>query len=237
MRIVVNGAFGRMGRAVARLAADDGRFELVGGADRETSGLLPCPIVPLSGLRRLLAGADVLIDFSSPEACLAAAAAAAAARKPAVLGTTGLSPAQRRRLAALARRIPLLHAPNMSPGMNLLFHLSALAAAALPGYDAALSETHHALKKDAPSGSALRIVEAVRAARGRGPAVPAVSLRVGDVVGEHTLTLAGPGERLELTHRAHSREVFARGALCAALWLRERRPGFYSMADALGLVK
>jgi len=107
---------------------------------------------------------------------------------------------------------------------------------ALPGYDAAISESHHALKKDAPSGSAKRLAEAVRDARKGGAPVPTVSLRAGGIVGDHTFFLAGPGERLELTHRADSRDVFARGALDAALWLRGRRPGFYTVRDMLSVV-
>jgi 4-hydroxy-tetrahydrodipicolinate reductase len=228
-RIILCGAAGRMGRAVASAAEKDARFSIAAGVD--SSGAFETP----ERLPELLKGADVLVDFSAAAPALGFIEAAAAAGVPAVSGTTGFDAKQKARIAELSARIPILVAPNMSLGMNLLFHLAARAAAALPGYDAAVAETHHSFKKDAPSGSALRIAETVRSARKDGKTVPTASLRVGDVVGEHTLTLAGPGERLELTHRAHSREVFAQGALAAALWLRGRAPGLYSMMDVLGL--
>ena len=223
-RIVVCGASGRMGARVAALAAEDARFALAGCVGRGNASDLP----------GLLASADALVDFSSPAASLSFAAAAASARRAAVIGTTGFSKAQLARLKALSKRAPILVSPNFSPGVNLLFRLAAEAARRLPGHDARIVESHHKAKKDAPSGTALRLARAVSEARG-GAAVPAVSLRLGDVVGEHTLTLAGPFERLELTHRAHSRDLFARGALDAALWLKGHRPGLYDMGDALGL--
>lgn len=224
LRLVVSGADGRMGRAVWELARADARFSPVAGLGRGNA----------SGAAEALRRADALVDFTSAEGALAFGAKAAAAGVPMATGSTGFTAAQKRRLASFARRVPLLAAPNMSPGMNLLFALAERAAAALPGWDAGISETHHAGKKDAPSGSALRIAEAVAAARG-GRAPQVRSLRLGDVVGEHSLTLAGPEETLELVHRARSRAVFARGALEAALWLRGRRPGLYSMRDVLGI--
>ncbi|TBR24216.1 4-hydroxy-tetrahydrodipicolinate reductase [bacterium] len=218
LRLVLSGAGGRMGRAVAAAAASDRRVRVVAGVGRATSP---------AELSAAVAGADVLVDFSLPAASLTFARAAARALVPVVSGTTGLSPAQTSALKALAKAVPVFWAPNMSPGMNLLFELAARAARALPGYDAAVVDVHHAAKKDAPSGTAKRL----QAALGRPSSV--VSLRVGDVAGDHTVFLAGPGERLELVHRAHSREVFARGALAAALWTARRRPGFYGMADLL----
>lgn len=221
LRVAVSGPGGRMGRAVAAAAAAEPRVRLVGGVGRSS---------PPDALPALLRGADVLVDFTLPAPSLAFAREAARARIPFVSGTTGFSPKQAAALRALGRRIPVFWSPNMSPGMNLLFELAARAAAALPGYDAAVVDVHHNKKKDAPSGTAKRLQAAL--ARPGSPA-PAVSLRVGDVAGDHTVFLAGPGERLELTHRAHSREVFARGALQAALWTAGRRPGFYGMADLL----
>ncbi|MBI5243946.1 MAG: 4-hydroxy-tetrahydrodipicolinate reductase [Elusimicrobia bacterium] len=229
IRIVLCGANGRMGRAVAAAVEKDGRFSIAAGVDR--SGAFASP----ERLPELLKTADVLVDFSSAGPALSFIEAAAAAGVPAVSGTTGFDESRRKCLETLSGRIPLLVAANMSLGMNLLYHLAARAAAALPSYDAAVSETHHALKKDSPSGSALRLIDAVKAARRDGRPVGAASLRVGDVVGDHTLVLAGPGERIELTHRAQSREVFARGALEAALWIRGRKAGLYSMADVLDI--
>lgn len=219
LRILISGSGGRMGRAVAAAAQGDKRLRVVGGVGRTSSA---------SQLAAALSASDVLIDFSLPAPALAFARAAAKAERPVVSGTTGLSPSQEKALRALSKKVPVFWSPNMSPGMNLLFELAARAAAALPGYDAAVLDVHHAAKKDAPSGTAKRL----QAALGRPSAV--VSLRIGDVAGDHVLTLAGPGERLELAHRAHSREVFARGALRAALWISKRRPGFYGMKDLLG---
>lgn len=210
-----------MGRAVAAAAEGDRRFALVARVGRSTSG---------AGLAAALAAADVVVDFSLPGPSLAFARAAARAGVAFVSGTTGFSSAQSAALRALGRRVPVFWAPNMSPGMNLLFELAARAAAALPGYDAAVLDVHHAAKKDAPSGTAKRLQSALLRP---GRPAPAVSLRVGDVAGDHVVFLAGPGERLELAHRAHSREVFARGALQAAAWTARRRPGFYGMADLL----
>lgn len=218
-RLVIGGATGRTGSRVAALARADSRFVVALAASRAEEALLP----------EALAGADALIDFSVPESAVLHAEAAARRAKPAVIGVTGFSPLQTRRLKALSRRAPILVSPNMSPGANLLISLAPLAAAALPGYSASIRETHHRLKRDKPSGTALRLAEAA------GRRVPITSRRVGDVVGEHTLILAGPGEILEMGHRARSRDVFAVGALRAALWLGTRGPGWYSMADVLGL--
>lgn len=234
LRLIVCGANGRMGRRVLELAAGDARFELVAGVDLVRDGAGAVPLLSPEDLPLHVPRADALVDFSEPSGSLGFAQAAARGRKPIVIGTTGFSAAQAARLKALARRTPVFLSPNFSLGMNLLFHLARIAAAALPGYDAGVSETHHALKKDAPSGSALRLAEAVRRARPRAP-VPVVSLRLGTVVGDHALSLAGPNERLELTHRAESRDAFVRGALQAALWVRGRRPGLYDMQEMLGL--
>lgn len=222
LRLAVCGAGGRMGRSVRALAEADPGFSVAALAGRR----FPLTLAALRGV-------DVAVDFSVPDASLRFAKTAARARVPLVTGTTGFSPAQERLLKAYARRIPLLKAPNMSPGMSLLFDLARRAASALPAYDAVVLEAHHSAKKDAPSGSALKLMDAARGGRRR--PVPALSVRAGGIVGDHTLLLAGPEERLELTHRAQSRDVFARGALAAARWLVGRRPGLYSMTDVLGL--
>jgi 4-hydroxy-tetrahydrodipicolinate reductase len=224
IRLAVLGATGRMGRSIIDLARQDKRFALYGQISRRNR----------RDLAETLAQSDVAIDFSLPAATLGFAKAAVAAHVPLVIGTTGLKSAQTKSLKALARRSPILLAPNMSPGMNLLFALAQRAAAALPGYDAIISETHHTRKIDAPSGSAKRLASSVSEARGGGK-VATVSLRAGEVIGDHTLTLAGPDERLELTHRAQDRTLFVRGALDAALWLRKKRRGFFTMQDVLGL--
>lgn len=205
LNILVCGASGKMGIRVRALAEADKRFSVVLHPD----------------------AADVFVDFTSAEGCVRYAEAAAKAKMPFVTGSTGLSPAQSKTLQALARKIPIFHSPNFSPGVHVLTKLAAQAARSLPSWDRALVDVHHKAKKDAPSGTAKRLAAAAGGAQ-------IVSLRTGDVVGDHTLTFAGPMERLELTHRAHSRDVFARGALEAALWLRGKRPGLYGMEDAWG---
>lgn len=220
LRLVVTGATGKMGAMVAELAAKDAdaRFEVVAALSR--SG---------PDIEEALGGADVVVDFSAPEASVEYARAAAAARKAAVIGTTGLSNAQKSALAAAARRAPVFYAANFSAGVAVLARLAKEAVQRLPKWEKAIVETHHSQKKDAPSGTALRLAEAA------GGGVPIASQRVGDVVGDHTLTLAGPFERLELTHRAHARSVFAKGALEAAAWTFGKKPGLYGMDDLLGL--
>jgi 4-hydroxy-tetrahydrodipicolinate reductase len=214
-----------MGSQVAALADADPRFVVAGRLERRTSD---------AQLAAALKDADAAVDFSTPEASLRFSAAAAKAGRALIVGTTGFSPAQRARLEKSALRVPLFVAPNFSLGVNLLYRLAAQAARALKGYEAGIFELHHSAKRDAPSGTALSLAAAVEQARGDGRRVPAVSQRLGDAVGEHTLTLAGPFERLELTHRAHSRALFARGALEAALWVARKKPGLYGMDDLLG---
>jgi len=151
-----------------------------------------------------------------------------------VCGVTGLSDELMNQLRAAGNEIPVLHSPNMAVGMNLMFHLSALTAKALPDYVRHIEEIHHAAKKDTPSGTALRLRDSIENATGEDTEITA--LRMGDVVGEHRVIFGGPGERLEITHRADSRTVFAIGALRAVAWVLEHRSaGFYAMRDVLGL--
>lgn len=238
LSIIICGAAGRMGSQVAALAAADPRFELAAcvfharmGDSRGAAAVRP------DDFPRLLAKADAAIDFSAPQACARFAAWAAGAGKPIVIGTTGFSPAQLSRLKSCARHAPVFLAPNFSPAVALMLSLCREAAKRLKDFEASISEVHHSLKRDSPSGTALAIARAVQEGRADSAPVPAVSRRIGDIVGEHTLTLAGPFEKLELTHRAHSRALFARGALEAALWLRGKKAGLYDMADLLGLAR
>jgi 4-hydroxy-tetrahydrodipicolinate reductase len=201
-----------------------------------------------------IAAERLLVEFSTPEATLEHLRLVGTAGGRAVIGTTGFSPAQREEIAGLARRAAILLSPNMSVAVNLAFKLLATMARALGDeYDVEITEIHHRFKKDAPSGTAARMAEVVAEALGRDLGQVAVhgrqglpgersakeigilSLRSGDVVGEHTVSFGTLGERLELTHRAHSRDTFARGALRAARWMARRPPGLYSMQDVLGL--
>lgn len=234
-RIGIVGARGRMGQAVAAVLAEHGAT-LAGGVDAG------------GDVNALAAAADVLIDFSVPEALAATLAAARSHRSAIVVGTTGLQQAGHQAIDAAARDIAILQTGNTSLGVTLLSVLVERAAAALPDWDVELVEMHHRLKRDAPSGTALLLGEA--AARGRGRAMAAetdrdrvrqegaigfASLRGGTVVGDHSVILAGPHERLALGHVAEDRSLFAHGAVRAALWLRDRPIGRYHMRDVLDL--
>jgi 4-hydroxy-tetrahydrodipicolinate reductase len=266
MDIGVLGCAGRMGRAVIAeiLASRDCR--LAGGIEPAghpalgqdlgvLAGTAPTGTLATSDVRALLEQADVVIEFSAPEASARHAELTAAAGTGHVIGTTGLSGEQAARLTAAAARAPIVWAANMSLGINLLVALAEQVARALgpEAFDVEIVEMHHRHKVDAPSGTALALGEAV--ARGRGVrlaeaamrgrdgltaerpegAIGFAALRGGDVVGDHTVLFAGAGERLELTHRATDRRIYARGALHAARWLHGRPPGLYRMADVLGL--
>jgi 4-hydroxy-tetrahydrodipicolinate reductase len=263
--VVVAGAAGRMGsRLVACLTeADDlrlvGALEAPGqpaiGRDAgEVAGIGTRGVPIASDAAAAITGGRLLIEFSIPEASLAHLRLVEAAGARAVIGTTGFSRAQREEIATLGRRAAILLAPNMSVAVTLAFSLLATMARALgDDYDIEIVETHHRFKKDAPSGTALRMGEVIAEALGRDLSSVAVygrqghpgertrreiavmSLRSGDVVGEHTVSFGTLGERIELTHRAHSRDTFARGAMRAARWLADRPPGLYSMQDVLGL--
>ena len=230
LRVLVCGAAGRMGRAVRAEIETSAAFSLAGWVDSR-----PGPGIETPGaFGSLLAGADAAVDFSTPEAACAYAAVCARLRRPFVTGTTGFSGKQAAALRAAGRKTAVFSSPNMSPAVNLTFALAAAAAKRLKDFDIHISEVHHAAKRDAPSGTALRYAERIAQARGGKP--PAItSVRAGDIVGEHTVLYAGPHERIELTHRAHSRALFAAGALRAAAWLAGRKPGVYDYFDLLEL--
>ena len=232
LRLLIHGASGRMGQALLRLCAEaPGRVTVAGAVSRKPQqrvidGVPQFGAVELNGVPAF----DVLVDFSLPDAFDAALALCVARKAGFVSGTTGLSDAQRAALAAAAGSIPVLWASNFSLGVAVLVDAVERAARALPGWDCDIVEAHHAGKRDAPSGTALTLGDAVAA----GGATPRhASLRAGDIVGEHTVQFSGRGERLEFIHRAASRDVFAHGALQAARWLSGRAPGQYRMADLL----
>jgi len=263
--VVVAGAAGRMGNRLVALLQEDKELRLVGaleapghpalGRDAGEAAGVGRLTVPITADAEAVLGKDrILIEFSVPEASLAHARLAARQGGRAVIGTTGFTPAQREELAAIGRSIAILVAPNMSVGVNVAFRILADMARMLgDDYDVEIVETHHRFKKDAPSGTALRMAEVVAEALGRDLAKTAVydrhdklaersrkeigmaALRSGDVVGEHTVSFGALGERLELTHRAQSRDNFARGALRAARFIATATPGLYSMQDVLGL--
>ena len=253
VRAALIGVTGRMGEALVRAAPAFPRLSITAAVASPTSlslgrdagevagvGCLHVPII--SDLARALAEADVAIDFSSAAATRTNLAACRAARKPLLIGTTGFAAELDGAFAAAARDIPLLVAANTSLGVTLLLELVRIAARALPpAFDIHILDTHHRSKPDAPSGTALALGAAAREARQaarhgahREGDVGFASVRAGDIVGEHTVLFAGPGEALSLTHRATDRGIFARGALAAALWLQSQPPGRYTMRDLLG---
>ncbi len=225
LRLAVCGATGRTGSRVAALAALDPRFRLVERVDSARA----------KAFENEVSGCDVVVDFSVPDASVRFAAACGRAGVPVVIGTTGLTDVQKAQVARAASKTPVFLAPNFSRGVTLLLHLAREAARLAPDLDPAIVETHHKTKKDAPSGTALRLAQAVMEGRRAKDAVPTSSLRLGGVVGDHALTFAGPHETLELTHRAQSRDLFAAGALDAALWVAKKKPGLYDMLDLMGL--
>jgi 4-hydroxy-tetrahydrodipicolinate reductase len=228
IRLAIVGAAGRMGARICDLARDDPRFEVVARIDVRGDG---------DTVRRLDVSCDVVIDFSSDEGARGAVAMALEQHAALLVCTTGLSAQTLSAIEVASRSIPVIVAANTSAGAAVTNHLAAEAAGLLgPAYHCDIIEFHHAAKRDAPSGTALRIADAMR--RRTGVALPLErihSVRAGDVVGEHTVEFAGPGERLRITHTATSRDLFARGAINAAAWLGGRPPGRYTIEQSLGL--
>jgi len=241
-RIIITGSKGRMGRALVACAAQHPTLRLAGQIDQGDD------------LGAVVGLTDVVVDFSSHNATAGIAALCAQQRKAMVIGTTGHSEEDRSQITRLSSEIPMVLSSNFSTGVNVLFWLTRKAAEILgPGFDLEIVEMHHRLKRDAPSGTAKTLAEILAAVRrqqfeivarhGRsgivGPRtaeeIGLHSLRGGDVVGDHTVIFAGAGERVELTHKASSRETFAQGALRAAEWVARQRPGLYNMEDVLGL--
>lgn len=265
MRLVVVGAAGRMGRALVRAATEADGVRVTAAIERTGSGFMGKDAGELAGVGELgvaisddpltaFAAADGVLDFTAPAASLGFAELAAQARIVHVIGTTGWADGEDEPLQAAARHARIVKSGNMSLGVNLLAALVQKAARALDAdFDIEVIEMHHKHKVDAPSGTALLLGEAAAAGRGiklddhavrtrdgiTGARTPGdigfATLRGGSVIGEHSVVFAGEGERIELTHRAEDRQLFARGAVKAALWGFDQKPGFYSMADVLGL--
>jgi len=250
MRLAVSGATGRMGREVLEVAADRDAAVVLAVA-REATTVADHAVVSDDDLADRLreAEADALVDFSAPAATARYADACAESGVALVSGTTGLDDDARAALDAAAERVPVLHAANFARGVAALERLLADAVAALPEYDLELVETHHAGKRDAPSGTAGALLDAAGVAdgdrvHGREGEAPRAdgevgvhAVRAGAVAGEHEAVLAGDGEELRLTHRAGDRRVFAEGALSAARWLAGRDPGRYAFGEVLGVAE
>jgi 4-hydroxy-tetrahydrodipicolinate reductase len=265
MKIAVSGAAGRMGRRIIALGSEHPQIEISGalecdgnptiGQDAgELAGIGHLGVKISNDLEQILKLSDVLVDFSAPAASVEHVKAAAAAGKAIVVGTTGFSEEQKKELLQAAQSTRCVLAPNMSMGVNLLFNLVERVAKALGAdYDVEIIEAHHKMKKDAPSGTADKLAQIIANALERdlsevgvygrqgivGERKPeeigVMAIRGGDIVGEHTVMFVTGGERIELIHRAHSRDALAKGAIQAAIWVQTRPNGLYDMQDVLGL--
>ncbi len=265
IRIAIVGAAGRMGKNLIQAVQQEDGCELTVAVERPDSSLIGCDAGELAGVGKLgvalcaslaeqVALFDVVIDFTSPENSLENTRLCREHGKAIIIGTTGLTDEQKAELRSLSQECPVVFAPNMSVGVNLLFKLLQTAAQVLnEGYDIEVIEAHHRFKKDAPSGTALRLGEVVAETLGRDLKQCAVygregitgerdpqtigfaTVRAGDVVGDHTVLFATEGERVEITHKASSRMTFAKGAVRAAKWIRSQGSGLFDMQDVLGL--
>jgi 4-hydroxy-tetrahydrodipicolinate reductase len=261
IRVAIAGAGGRMGQALIEAVLGDASLVLAAALDVPASPAVGADagqrighatgVVVRSDVDAAVRAADVLIDFTRPEGTLAHLDACARHGTGAVVGTTGLSDAQRARVAALAERVPIVLAPNMSVGVNVVLKLLDVAGHALAeGFDVEIVETHHRMKVDAPSGTALKMGEVVAAAQKkalddvaaydrngerRAGSIGFASLRGGDIVGDHTVLFAGNGERIEITHRSSSRATYAEGSLRAARFVLGKKTGLFGMDEVLGL--
>jgi 4-hydroxy-tetrahydrodipicolinate reductase len=260
LKLAITGAAGRMGRRLVALATEDDQLEVACALEGEGCELLDKDAGAVAGIvaigvpirRQLQQMADVLVDFSAAAGTAEWVQVGAAHDMAMVIGTTGLGDETRAQIESAAQRVPIVFAPNMSVGVNLVFRVAGQIARALgPDYDIEISEMHHRFKTDAPSGTALGIAAAICNALGKTPEdvlrhgrvgrpgprpageIGMHALRVGDVVGEHVVTFGALGERIELKHVAHTRDTFVRGALRAAKWVAGKPPKLYSMQDVL----
>ena len=265
IKVIVAGAAGRMGSRLIALIKDATALALAGAVEGkghhalgqdagEMAGVGKMGVPITDDLSHLLDRAEVVVDFSAPEATLRHLRAVAERRRAMVIGTTGLNAAELDELTSLTRQVPCVFSPNMSVGVTLIYKvISEMAKTLGDDYDIEVIEAHHRLKKDAPSGTALKIAEVLARALNRDLTQVGVyarkgligerkkqdigiqTIRAGDIVGDHTILFGGMGERIELTHRASSRDTFARGALRAAGWVVSQPPGLYDMMDVLDL--
>lgn len=265
LNIMVSGATGRMGSRIITLAQDFRDITLVGALERsghedigkdigEVIGTGHAGVSITDNVGKTAEKADVLIDFSSPSATIECLRSISDKPVPVIIGTTGFSKEEIEYIRLYAQNTPCVFAPNMSVGVNLLLKVLAdIAKVTGDDYDVEIVEAHHRLKKDAPSGTAMKMAQVLAASLNRSLEEKAVysrhgligerskdeigiqTIRAGDIVGEHTVLFGGLGERIEITHKASSRDTFARGALKATLWIRKQTPGLYDMQDVLGL--
>ena len=256
IKIIVCGARGKMGSRILNLALQDKSFEIIAGIEKKNHqdiNRIVNGYKILDNLEEIINKTDVVIDFTNPEATLQNSKIVSDAKKCMIIGTTGFSEHDFNNLKNTVKNIPTVISPNMSLGVNLLFDLVKKVASIIPDYDIEIIELHHNQKKDAPSGTANKLAEIIckqthrdinkDGVYGRVGIVGArkkqeigiFAVRAGDIVGEHTVIFAGNSERIEIIHRAHSRDTFAKGALQASKWIINKKPGIYSMSDVLEL--
>ncbi|MCL1972959.1 MAG: 4-hydroxy-tetrahydrodipicolinate reductase [Endomicrobia bacterium] len=256
MKITICGAAGRMGQSILDIAKVDETVQVCGAVEYESSpaiGMGNPAIVPASKIEEVLPTTEVLIDFTNPATALKNLEIAKKYKIPVVIGTTGFISEQKEKIAEAAKEIPVMLSPNMSVGVNILFKLVEEVTKLIPDYDIEIVELHHNKKKDSPSGTAAKLAEIAASAVGKNindvgvygrktimgdrkkDEIGVLSVRGGDIVGEHTVYFAGTGERIEITHRAQSRDTFGAGAVRAAKWIIGKEPGLYDMQDVLGL--
>jgi len=265
IKVIICGAGGRMGKENISVFSEDSEVKIVGAIEKKGSmycgqdagslaGIMPLGINVESDLEKCIESADVLVDFTNPEATLSYLEVAKQYQKAVVIGTTGFTSEQISLIHEYSKLIPVVLSPNMSQGVNVLFYLVRKACELLgKQFEVEISEVHHNLKKDAPSGTALQFAKIIANVRGSnleqvgvygrkgitGPRkkdeIGIMSFRVGDVVGEHTIIFGGTGERIEFSHKSSSRKTFASGALRAVKFVAGRRSGFFNMEDVLGI--
>ena len=264
INVIVTGAAGRMGSTIIRLINEDNMLNVTGAVEREgfkpvdagiAANIGEISVIIVDDIYKLEnTNANVIIDFTAPLATMKTLEFAVKNNIAMVIGTTGLKEEHKTEINKASEIIPIVQSPNMSVGVNTLFKITEIVSKILgDDYDVEIVEAHHRFKKDAPSGTAVKLGEIVAKALNRKYPEDAIferkgiigertkkeigmqTLRAGDIVGEHTVMFGGIGERIELTHRAHNRENFARGALRAAKWISDKESGFYDMLDVLGL--
>ncbi|MDR0956629.1 MAG: 4-hydroxy-tetrahydrodipicolinate reductase [Endomicrobium sp.] len=259
MKITVCGAAGRMGQAIISIAKTNQDIKIIGALECNKStaiGTGEPPISSIDNLEKFLTETDAIIDFTNPQSALKNLETAKKYNVPIVIGTTGFSEEQKLKIHNnISKSIPIVLSPNMSIGVNILFKLIEITAKKAKEYDIEIVELHHNKKKDSPSGTAVKLAEIAAFSLGKNikdvgiygrhcsdcvrkkDEIGIFAIRAGDIVGDHTIYFVGQGERIELTHRAHSRDTFAIGAIRAAKWLLGKKAGLYDMSDVLNLNK
>jgi 4-hydroxy-tetrahydrodipicolinate reductase len=256
MRLAICGAAGKMGQAIIAIAKEDTDIRISGALEYDSNKAIGTgdPIISsVKDLEKILKDSDAIIDFTNPESALKNLEVAVKQKVSVVIGTTGFSEGQKKQIKEASKVIPIVFSPNMSVGVNILFNLVEEVAKKVPDYDIEIVEVHHNKKKDSPSGTAVKLAEVAASSIGKDinevgvygrhsandlrkkDEIGVLSIRAGDIVGDHTVYFAGPGERIELVHRSHSRDTFATGAVRAAKWVVDKKSGLYDMSDVLSL--